>query len=134
MNSQHLKKQNINSKETNQELLLLMNVLNKHLQISKEDIKKQVDKCHRIGPKNEDGTQVTILKFKSDSFKESVNHARKKIKNRKIKIKISLAKKRHKILCCAHRATHIPNVDFLYSLFENFNLELLQIMKMQKKL
>ena len=70
MNSQHLKKQNINSKETNQELLLRMNVLNKHLQISKEDIKKQVDKCYRIGPKNEDGTQATILKFKSDSFKE----------------------------------------------------------------
>ena len=32
------------------------NVLNKH-------------KCHRIGPKNEDGIQATMLKFKSHSFK-----------------------------------------------------------------
>ena len=31
------------------------NVLNKH-------------KCHRIGPKNEDGTQATILKLESHSF------------------------------------------------------------------
>ena len=51
-------------------------VLNKHLQISKEEIKKQIDKCHRICPKNEDGTQATILKFKICSFKELVYHAR----------------------------------------------------------
>ena len=37
------------------------NVLNKHFQISKEKIERQVDRCHRIGPKNKDGTQATIL-------------------------------------------------------------------------
>ena len=105
--------------------------MNKHLQISKEEIERQVNKCHRIGPKNEDGTQATILRFKSHFFKESVYHARKKIKNRKIKIKISLTKKRRKILSYAHQATaNIPNVDFLYAdingnlklrLKENFN-------------
>ena len=100
------------------------NVLNKHHQISKEEIEKQVGKCQRIGPKDEDGTQATILKFKSHSFKELVYHSRKKIKNRKIKVKISLSKKRRKVLSYAHQATaNIPNVDFPY-LGINGNLKL----------
>ena len=97
-------------------ILKAKNMLNKHLQISKEEIEKQVDKCHRIGPKNEDGIQATMLKFKSHLFKESEYHTRKKIKNRKIKINISLTKKRRKILSYAHQATaNIPNVDFPYA-------------------
>ena len=106
-------------------------VLNKHLQISKEEIEKQVDKCHRIGLKNEDGTQTTIQKFKSHLFRELVYHARKKTKNKKIKIKISSHQKRREILSYAHQATiNIPNVDFPYAdingnlklqLKENFN-------------
>ena len=106
-------------------------MLNKHLQVSVEDIERQNGKCHRIGPKDKDGTQGTILKFKSHSFKESVYHGWKKIKNRKIKIKISLTKKRHKIVSYPHLATaNIPNVDFPYAdingnlklrLKENFN-------------
>ena len=62
-------------------------------------------------------TQATIIKFKSHSFKESVYYARKKIKNIKIKIKISLTKKRQKLLSKVHQATaNIPcNVDFLYA-------------------
>ena len=62
-------------------------------------------------------TQATIIKFKSHSFKESVYHERKKIKNIKIKIKISLTKKRQKLLSKVHQATaNIPcNVDFLYA-------------------
>ena len=47
------------------------NVLNKHLQTSKEEIEKQYDKCHRNGPKNDNGTQTTILKFKSHSFQRT---------------------------------------------------------------
>ena len=39
-------------------------VLSKYLQISKEEIELQVDKCCRVGPKDEDETQATILKFK----------------------------------------------------------------------
>ena len=90
--------------------------MKKHLQISKEEIDRQVDKYQRIGRKNEGGTQATILKFKSHFFKESVYHARKKIKNRKVKIKIFLTKKMRKILSYAHQATaNIPNEDFPYA-------------------
>ena len=45
------------------------NALNKDLTISNNGIEKQVDKCHRIGPKNKDRTQLTILEFKSHSIK-----------------------------------------------------------------
>ena len=92
------------------------NMLNKYLQINKEEIEKQINKCLRIAPKNEDNNQATILKFKSHSLRLSVYHSRKKIKNRKIKINISPSKKRGKVLSYAHPATaSIPNVDFLYA-------------------
>ena len=69
------------------------NMLNKHLQISKEEIEKQVDKCHRIGPKNDDGTQATILKFKSHSFKESVYMQRRKSRTEKSESRFPSPKK-----------------------------------------
>ena len=94
----------------------IKNVLKKHLQIIKEEIKRQVDKCHRTGPKNEDGIQATIPKFKSHPFKESVYHRRKKNQEQKNQNQDFPYQKRHKILSYAHQATaNIPNVDSPYA-------------------
>ena len=92
------------------------NVLNKYLQINKVEIEKQINKCPRIAPKNENNSQATILKFKSHSLRLSVYHSIKKIKNRKIKSNISPSKKWGKVLSYAHQAiASIPNVDFLHA-------------------
>ena len=62
--------------------------------ISKEEISNNIDKLHRIGKTNKNNTHNTIVKFKSDSFKENIYFKRKAVKQRDVKIKPSLTKHR----------------------------------------
>ena len=48
-------------------------VLTENLQFDPEEVNYQTDKCHRIGQINaKDGTQLTIVRFKTHSFREAV--------------------------------------------------------------
>ena len=60
-------------------------VLTEKLQFDPEEVNCQIDKCHRIGPINtKDGTQSTIVRFKTHSFREAVYLKRRKCnKNKK---------------------------------------------------
>ena len=68
-------------------------MLNKLLQINKEEIEKQVDKCHRVGPKNEDGTQATILKAKIKHLNNWYTMQGRKSRTEKLKSRFSSPKK-----------------------------------------
>ena len=78
------------------------NALVKNLEFDEERVDREIDKCHRLGkPKSE--RQSTIILFKTHSFRAVVYEKRKIIKNKKLKVKLSLTKKRTKILTHAYK-------------------------------
>ena len=91
-------------------------VLTEKLQFDPEEVNYQIDKCHRIGPINtKDGTQSTIVRFKTHSFREVVYLKRRKC-NKKQKIKLSLTQTRRKTLTYAYNnADKLPEIDFFYA-------------------
>ena len=72
------------------------NVLAQHLKLDPDEVVNQIDKCHRIGPLKDDGTQSGIVRFKLHSFRNKANVNKKKCSNHNIKIKLSLTRKRRK--------------------------------------
>ena len=46
------------------------NALAQHLKLDPDEVVNQIDKCHRIGLLKDDGTQSTIVRFKSHSEKK----------------------------------------------------------------
>ena len=63
-----------------------------------EEIERNIDKLHRVGRfDHETQTQPIIVKFRTHSFKEKINHQRKKLA-KGIKISPSLTKRRSDIL------------------------------------
>ena len=92
------------------------NVLVRDLNLDREEIGYEIDKCHRIGPVKDDGTQDTIIRFRSHNFRERVYIRRKKNKNTAIKVKLSLTKKRRNTLKYAYKIQNqVTNVDFFYA-------------------
>ena len=92
------------------------NVLAQHLPLDPDEVVNQIDKRHRIGPLKDDGTQSAIVRFKSHSFREKAYVNRKKCSNCKIKIKLSLTRKRRKTLTIAYKISYkLPNVNLFYA-------------------
>ena len=92
------------------------NALAQHLQLDPDEVVNQIDKCHRIGPLKDDGTQSTIVRFKSHSFREKACVNRKKCTDRNIKIKLSLTRRRRKTLTYAYKISDkLHNVNFIYA-------------------
>ena len=92
------------------------NFLIKNLGFEERKVNEELDKCHRLG-KAKDGKQSTIIRFKSHSFRASVYASRNNIQNKKkLKVKLSLTKRRTKIINYAHRITEsVPEVMFAYA-------------------
>ena len=88
----------------------------KNLGFEERKVNEELDKCHRLG-KAKDGKQSTIIRFKSHSFRASVYASRNNIQNKKkLKVKLSLTKRRTKIINYAHRITEsVPEVKFAYA-------------------
>ena len=88
----------------------------KNLGFEERKVNEELDKCHRLG-KAKDGKQSTIIRFKSHSFRASVYASRNNIQNKKkLKVKLSLTKRRTKIINYAHRITEsVPEVKFAYT-------------------
>ena len=83
--------------------------------ISKE-ITNNIDKLHRIGKTDKNRTQNTIIKFKSHSFKEKIYFKIKAIKQRDVKIKLSLTKHWIELLKDANTLiTDNPWTNFLFA-------------------
>ena len=91
-------------------------MLTENLHFDPEEANYQTDKCHRIGPVNtKDGTQSTIVQFKTHSFRDAVFLEKRKC-NRKQKIKLSLTQKRRKTLTYSYNnADKLPEIDFFYA-------------------
>ena len=89
------------------------NFLIKNLDFEERKVNKELDKCHLLG-KAKDGKQSTIIRFKSHPFRASVYASRSNIQNRKkLKLKLSLTKRRIKIINYAHKITEpLPEVKF----------------------
>ena len=92
------------------------NFLIKNIGFEERKVHEELDKCHRLGKAN-DGKQSTIIRFKSHSFLTSVYASRSKIENKKkLKVKLSLTKRRTKIINYAHTITEpVPEVKFAYA-------------------
>ena len=88
----------------------------KNLGFEERKVNEELDKCHRLG-KAKDGKQSTIIRFKSHSFRASVYASRNNIQNKKkLKVKLSLTKRRTRIINYAHRITEsVPEVKFAYA-------------------
>ena len=92
------------------------NVLAQHLKLDPDEVVNQSDKCNCIGPLMDDGTQWTIVRFKSHSFQEKAYVNRKKCANSNITIKLSLTRKRRKTLTYAYKISDkLPNVNLFYA-------------------
>ena len=70
--------------------------------VSKANFKDNLDKCHRVGPVKDDGTQDIIVKFRNHSFREKLYGRRKKITQKGIKFCVSLMKRRTFLLNSAN--------------------------------
>ena len=94
------------------------NALAQHLKLDPDEVLNQVDKCHCIGPFNDDGTQSTIVRFKSHSFREKAYVNRRKCTSRNIKIKLSLIRKRRKTLTYPYKISDkLPSVNIFMKTF-----------------
>ena len=58
------------------------NVMLKNLNFSEKEVDIELDKCHRLGP-TRDGKQSTIVRFRSQVFKEKVYQNGKKSRGKK---------------------------------------------------
>ena len=69
--------------ETTEEITKkVKNVMVKNLNFSEEEVDIELDKCHRLGP-TRDGKQSTIVRFRSQVFKEKVYQNGKKSRGKK---------------------------------------------------
>ena len=94
------------------------NALAQHLKLDPDEVLNQADKCHCIGPFNDDGTQSTIVRFKSHSFREKAYVNRRKCTSRNIKIKLSLTRKRRKTLTYPYKISDkLPSVNIFMKTF-----------------
>ena len=91
-------------------------VLAESLQFDPEEVNYQIDKCHRIGPiETKDGTESTIVRFKTHSFRKTVYLERRECK-KKQNIKFPLTQWRRKTLTYAYNnADSLPEIDFFYA-------------------
>ena len=71
----------------------LWNVLVKNLGFDQERVDSKIDNCHRLGKPNWK-KQSTIICFKTCSFRAAVYEKQKIIRNKKLKVKLLLTKKR----------------------------------------
>ena len=71
------------------------NVLTKNLGFEANQVDNEIDKCHRLGKPNR-GKQSTIIHFRMHAFRVAVHQKQKTITNNKLKVKLSLTKKRTK--------------------------------------
>ena len=78
------------------------NVLTKNLGFEANQVDNEIDKCHRLGKPNR-GKQSTIIRFRTHAFRAAVYQKRKTITNNKLKVKLSLTKKRTKTLTQAYK-------------------------------
>ena len=87
----------------------------KNLGFEERKVNAELHKCYRLG-KAKDGKQSTVTRFKSHSFRASVCASRNNVQNKKkLKVKLSLTKRRTKVINYAHRFTElVPEVKFTY--------------------
>ena len=78
------------------------NVLTKNLGFEANQVDNEIDKCHRLGKPNR-GKQSTIIRFRTHAFRAALYQKRKTITNNKLKVKLSLTKKRTKTLTQAYK-------------------------------
>ena len=92
------------------------NVLIKNLGFEERKVNEELNKCHDLG-NAKDGKQSTVIQLKSHSFQASVYASRNNIQNKKkLKVKLSLTKRRTRIINYAHRITEsVPEVKFAYA-------------------
>ena len=75
----------------------------------------KLDKCNQWEPAR-DGKQSTVARFKSRAFKENVYQKQKEIIGTKIKVKLSLTKRRTRTIKYAHQiAENNTEVTFVYA-------------------
>ena len=87
----------------------------KDMGVQEEEYDFEYDKIHRVG-KADGRKQNLIIRFRSHQFPSDVYHDRKRIKNKNIKIKPSLTKKRTTLLRHATAQTNEDeNVDFCFA-------------------
>ena len=92
------------------------NVLIHNLKFDEKEVDSEIDKVHSVG-KPKDGKQATILRFKSHSFRAKVYEKRKSITNKKLKVRVSLTKKRSDLIKYAYSITENtpPNLKFVFA-------------------
>ena len=77
-------------------------ILSEDLGIDKGTVNFEFDKAHRIGAIDKNNKQKLIIKFRSHNFKERVYKARNECKNKALKFKPSLTKRRQDLLSYAY--------------------------------
>ena len=91
------------------------NVLTKNLGFEANQVENEIDKCHRLGKPNK-GKQSTIIRFRTHAFRAAVYQKRKTMSNKKLKVKLSLTKKRTKTLTHAYKMVEsIQQVKFVFA-------------------
>ena len=87
-----------------------------NLNLDEKEVDSEIDKVHRVG-KPKDGKQATILRFKSHSFRAKVYEKRKSIINKKLKVRVSLTKKRSDLIKYAYSITEDKplNLKFVFA-------------------
>ena len=94
------------------------NALAQHLKLDPDEVINQIDKCHCIGAFKDDGTQSTIVRFKSHSFREKAYVSRRKCTSRNVKIKLSLTRKRRKTLTYPYKISDkLPSANIFMKTF-----------------
>ena len=87
---------------------------------SKEEFDFEYDKIHRHGKVN-GTTQNVIVRFRSHQYPSDLYYARKKIKNRNIRLKLSLTKKRTELLRNATERMEGDNIQGMQFVYTDFN-------------
>ena len=87
---------------------------------SKEDFDFEYDKIHRHGKINSTKENV-IVRFRSHQYPSDLYYARKKIKNRNIRLKPSLTKKRTELLRNAAERIKDDNTQVIQFVYADFN-------------
>ena len=87
---------------------------------SKEEFDFEYDKIHRNGKVN--GTKQNVIgRFRSHQYPSDLYYARKEIKNRNIRLKPSLAKKKTELLRNATERIEDDNTQGIQFVYADFN-------------
>lgn len=96
-------------------------------------LRNGIDKAHRLGPKDENNKQATIVKFKTHSMRSKIYRLRKTTRDKRIKLKVSLTKQRQGFLDVANKTVeNSPSVEFAFA-DENGNIRVLLKEKFKNK-